>query len=177
MELVYHWASADELELLTRTRVETLRAANGLPDSADLSEVERQSRAYYRRALASGAHAALLVLDGGQVVGTGGVSFFEVMPTCCNPSGRKAYLMNLYTAPAYRRRGIARHVLELLVEACRERNVTAISLEATAMGRPLYEQFGFVSMKNEMELLEKEAVLNGSASGPISSLEAGQTEV
>ena len=152
MELLYHWASDVELDILTRTRVETLRAANGLPDAADLSEVERQSRAYYRRALAEGTHAALLVLDGEQVVRTGGVTFFEVMPTCCNPSGKKAYLMNLYTAPAYRRRGIARHVLELLVEACRERNVTVISLEATAMGRPLYERFGFLPMENEMEL-------------------------
>ena len=37
----------------------------------------------------------------------GGVSFFEVMPTYNNPSGTKAYIMNMYTKPEYRRKGIA----------------------------------------------------------------------
>ena len=54
-----------------------------------------------------------------------------------NPTGRKAYLMNLYTAPQYRRQGIATRILTRLVEDAHRRGVTAISLEATAMGRPV----------------------------------------
>ncbi len=74
------------------------------------------------------------------------------MPTYHNPSGEKAYIMNMYTHPEYWRRGIARKLLDLLVQEARDRGVTAISLEAAAMGRPLYEAYGFVSMKREMEL-------------------------
>lgn len=44
--------------------------------------------------------------------------------------------MNLYTAPEYRRQGIMQ-----------------IALEATDMGRPLYEKYGFVKMEDEMELI------------------------
>jgi len=44
--------------------------------------------------------------------------------------------------------------LDLLVADARERGITAISLEATAMGRPLYEKYGFIKMNNEMELPE-----------------------
>ena len=40
----------------------------------------------------------------------------------------------------------------LLVEEARKRGVTAISLDATAMGMPLYESMGFVHMPMEMEL-------------------------
>ena len=47
------------------------------------------------------------------------------------------------------------HTLALLVKDAHRRGVTAISLEATAMGRPLYERFGFVSMEHEMELPEE----------------------
>ena len=36
----------------------------------------------------------------------------------------------------------------------RERGITAISLEATGMGRPLYEKYGFVKMNHDMELKE-----------------------
>lgn len=34
----------------------------------------------------------------------------------------------------------------------KSRGITAISLEATDMGRPLYEKYGFVKLKDEMEL-------------------------
>ena len=134
------------------TRTAVLRAANRLADDTDMTEVRQTSREYYRTALADGSHVAYLVLDGDRVIGTGGVSFFRVMPTFHNPSGRKAYIMNMYTDPEYRRRGIAFRTLELLVEEARKRGITAISLEATSMGRGLYERFGFVSMRNEMEL-------------------------
>ena len=154
MDLIYRKAGLEDLSLLTESRVEVLRAANGLPEDADMSEVREQSLRYYRSALADGGHAAYLVFEGSRLAGTGGVSFFQVMPTCHNPSGRKAYVMNMYTAPPYRRKGIARKTLDLLVREARARGVTAISLEATAMGRPLYERYGFVGMKNEMELPE-----------------------
>nr|WP_325294151.1 GNAT family N-acetyltransferase [uncultured Oscillibacter sp.] len=152
MELVYQKAGIEDLDILTETRIEVLRAANGLPGSADMGEVKRRARQYYQRALPDGTHAAYLVWDGGRAAGSGGVSFFQVMPAYHNPSGEKAYIMNMYTHPEYWRRGIARKLLDLLVQEARDRGVTAISLEAAAMGRPLYEAYGFVSMKREMEL-------------------------
>ena len=60
--------------------------------------------------------------------------------------------MNMYTHPDYRRRGIAYQVLDLLVGEARKRGIDAVSLEATDMGRPLYEKYGFVPMEHEMEL-------------------------
>ena len=60
--------------------------------------------------------------------------------------------MNMYTHPRYRRKGIAFKMLDLLVNDARDRGITHISLEATDMGRPLYEKYGFVAMKDEMEL-------------------------
>lgn len=76
------------------------------------------------------------------------------MPTYHNPSGKKAYIMNMYTDIKYRRNGIALKLLDMLVEAAKNKGITAISLEATDMGRPLYEKYGFTKMNSEMELLE-----------------------
>lgn len=152
MNLTYKRATLEDIDILTSTRIEVLRAANELSGDIDMSEVERQSRGYYEQALADGTHVAYLVFDGERFVGAGGVSFFRVMPTYHNPSGRKAYIMNMYTHPEYRRRGIARKTLDLLVGAAKSAGIDAISLEATAMGRPLYEKYGFVRMNDEMEL-------------------------
>ena len=151
MKLLYKKATIEDIDLLTKTRIEVLRAANKLSDDVDMSEVEKQSYEYYKRALLDGSHTAYLVFDEQKIVGTGGVSYFQVMPTYHNPSGLKAYIMNMYTNPEYRRRGIAIETLRLLVEDAKEKGISAISLEATDMGRPLYEKFGFVKLNDEME--------------------------
>ena len=149
----YKRTMPEDIEELVKTRIIVLRAANKLSDDVDMSLVEQETYAYYKRAVETGEHIAYLVYDNGTFIGAGGVSFYQVMPTYHNPSGKKAYIMNMYTAPEYRRRGIAFHTLDLLVKAAKEQGVSQIALEATDMGQPLYEKYGFVNMEDEMELV------------------------
>ena len=148
----YKKATIADIDELVRTRIIVLRAANKLSNDVDMSLVEKESYEYYKSALETGEHIAYLVYDNENFIGAGGVSFYQVMPTYHNPTGKKAYIMNMYTAPEYRRQGIAFHTLDLLVKDAREQGVTQIVLEATDMGRPLYEKYGFVKMEDEMEL-------------------------
>lgn len=154
MELTYRRAGPEDLDLLTETRIMVLRAVHNLPDSADMDALKEQSRRYYEKALGDGSHTAYLVYDRDRLIGAGGVSYFQVLPTYHNPTGQKAYIMNMYTDPAYRRQGVACRTLDLLIQDAGSRGVAAISLDATAMGRPLYEKYGFVRMEAEMELPE-----------------------
>ena len=153
-KFTYKRATLKDIAELVRTRIIVLRAANKLSDDADMSVVEQESYDYYGCALNTGEHIAYLVYDVDIFVGAGGVSFYQVMPTYHNPTGKKAYIMNMYTAPEYRRQGIAFRTLDLLVKEAKKRGVSQIALEATNMGRPLYEKYGFVKMENEMELRE-----------------------
>ena len=65
--------------------------------------------------------------------------------------GARAYLLNVFVEPEYRRRGLARSLLELCVAEARRRNIRAVSLHASREGAPLYEQLGFKT-SNEMLL-------------------------
>lgn len=150
----YRKATIRDIDLLTKTRIEVLRAANQLSDDTDMTEIERQSYDYYRKALHDGTHTAYLVFDGDRIAGAGGISYYQVMPTVHNPGGNKAYIMNMYTRPEYRRMGIARRMLDILINDAKEKGIRFITLEATPMGRPLYENAGFVTMKDEMILPE-----------------------
>lgn len=60
--------------------------------------------------------------------------------------------MNMYTNPNYRRKGTAYKTLDKLIGDIKRKGISSISLETTAMGRPLYEKYGFVKMNDEMEL-------------------------
>lgn len=148
----YKKATIADLAELVRTRLIVLRAANRLSEKADMRAVEEASSAYYKKALETQEHIAYLVYDNEVFIGAGGVSFYQVLPTYHNPSGRKAYIMNMYTNPEYRRQGIAYHMLDLLVAEANGQGVSQIALEATEMGRGLYEKYGFVAAENEMEL-------------------------
>lgn len=148
-------ADISDIDILVSTRITVLRAANKLSHDTDMSEVERESRRYYKAALADGSHTAYLVFDGDRFIGAGGMSYYSVMPTFHNPTGRKAYVMNMYTDPDYRRHGIAYKTLELLVSDAESKGITEITLEATDMGRPLYERFGFEQMSSEMEFVKR----------------------
>ena len=148
----YRIATIDDIEILTKSRIEVLKAANKLTDDTDMSEVEKASRDYYLRALVDGSHTAVLVFDNDKFIGAGAVSYYQVMPTYHNPSGKKAYIMNMYTNPEYRRQGIAFKTLNILENDAKKRGITQIYLEATDMGKPLYEKYGFTIMPSEMEL-------------------------
>lgn len=149
----YRKAALEDIDELVRTRIIVLRAANKLSDDVDMDTVEHESYAYYNRALEKVEHIAYLVYDNEKFIGAGGVSFYQVMPTYHNPTGKKAYIMNMYTAPEYRRQGIAYKTLDLIVKEIRKRGVSKIILEATDMGRPLYEKYEFVPIKDEMKLI------------------------
>lgn len=85
----YKKATLEDIDELVRTRIIVLRAANKLSDDEDMSVVEKESYAYYRRALETGEHIAYLVYDNRKFIGVGGVSFYQVMPTYHNSTGKK----------------------------------------------------------------------------------------
>lgn len=147
----YKKAGLADLDVLVKTRIKVLRAANKLPEDAGMPEAEAESARYYQRAFQDDLCAAYLVYDADKVIGAGGISFYQVMPTYHNASGKKAYIMNMYTDPAYRRRGIAYKMLDVLMKEAADRGILQVTLEATQAGKPLYLKYGFVPMQDEME--------------------------
>ena len=150
--LTFPRATIDDLEVLVDTRIRTLHAANNLPDTEEMPDVRDNTRDYYRAALADDSHVAYLVYEGDKIIGTGGVTFYSVMPMYVLKTGKCAYIMNMYTDPDYRRRGIAQKTLALLVDEVRSRGLISVGLEATDAGLPLYEKYGFISQPREMRL-------------------------
>ena len=152
-ELRYHRATVADVEVLTETRAIVLHAANKLPaDVAIPQEIYDNAREFYARAIADGTHVAYLVFDGDKVVGAGGVTFFQLIPFYYNRTGRCAQVVNMYTHPDYRRRGVAWKTLDLIVAEVRSRGLISVGLEATDMGMPLYEKYGFEMQNHEMRL-------------------------
>lgn len=107
---------------------------------------------YYLRHISDGTHVAFVAMDGDAEIGCGAVCFTEELPSPDNPTGRCAYLMNIYVRSPYRGKGIASHIVEKLVEIARDRDCDKIYLETTDKGRPVYTALGFRDMPDMMKL-------------------------
>ena len=147
----YRIATDKDIELMMRSRLEMLRVVNNLSDDYEYSEdIVNNSREYFL----NGDQTTVLVLDGDKVIGCASMSYMTIMPTFSHPTGKRAHLMNVYTNPSYRRQGIARKMVNMLIDDAWSKGATEISLDATKLGRPLYESMGFID-SNECMVLVK----------------------
>jgi GNAT superfamily N-acetyltransferase len=86
----------------------------------------------------------------GKAVASAGIVFYNQPPLYHNLEGKVAYILNVYTLPEYRRQGIAKTLLQKIMQEAKDRNTGKVSLHTSEQGRLLYEQFGFVAGDNEM---------------------------
>jgi GNAT superfamily N-acetyltransferase len=120
----------------------------------DIEGLERSSSlnsVYFRKAIPEGSFRAWLAYDGERAIAGGAVL---VVPWPAHPYDlecRRATILNVYTEPDYRRRGIARRIMQTMIAWCRLENFVRVNLHASDDGRHLYESLGF-EPSNEMRL-------------------------
>ena len=118
---------------------------------ASLERSATLNTAYLRKAIAEGSFRSWLACSGSRAVAGGAVL---VVPWPAHPydleCGRGT-ILNVYTEPEYRRRGIARQLMETMIAWCRQEGLARVNLHASDHGRRLYESLGF-EPSNEMRL-------------------------
>jgi GNAT superfamily N-acetyltransferase len=109
------------------------------------------SEEYLKTAMANGSFRAWLASHVNRVVAGGGIILTPWLAHPYDLECRRATILNVYTDPEYRRRGIARQIMRTLVEWCRSEGLARVTLHASEDGRHLYESLGF-KPSNEMRL-------------------------
>lgn len=120
-------------------------------DAAALDAMTELTAGYLAKAMADGSFHAWLASEAGHVVAGGAV---VISPWPAHPYDlecRRATILNVYTYPAYRRRGLARQLIQTMIDWCRQEGFSRVTLHASDDGRALYESLGFEA-SNEMRL-------------------------
>ena len=135
-------AIKDDIEYMMSSRLEMLREVNSLaPDYQYSQSFIESTRSFFL----DGQQTTVLALDGDSVVGCATMCYITIMPTFSHPTGKRAHLMNVYTAKDYRRQGIGMKMVSMLINEAWNKGVTEISLDATENGRALYAKCGFTN--------------------------------
>ena len=113
------------------------------------SDIAAQLAHYYRAHLGH-TYINWLAIDGDTIPSSAGICFYHFAPSFQSANDMRAFILNVYTLPQYRRQGLARQLFAKLMLEATTRGITQVSLHASPDGRDLYQQFGFTARDNEM---------------------------
>lgn len=146
MAVEYRKLAEPDLETFMEMRIRQLQE-EGAKATFDLKPYLRD---YYIRHLKDGTFVSWLAVDGDRIIGTSGMSFVEKPPYYSCPSGKIGLLSSMFVQKEYRRRGIARLLLDKVVKEARDYGCCTVQITASDMGVLLYTDYGFQKNGNFM---------------------------
>jgi GNAT superfamily N-acetyltransferase len=148
-EITYRAATVYDIAALTNLRLAFLTEVSTDPPGprtrGDISE-------YFRRAIPAGQFFAYVAVAQSQIIASSGLVYHDHPPSQFHPTGREGYIMNMYTQPAWRRRGIATKIIQLLIEHAAKNRCDRVSLHTHPQGQSIYAKAGFIPVETEMRL-------------------------
>lgn len=147
MGIVYKKLTETDLNTFIKMRINQLRE-EGAKEDIDLTPALKD---YYSRHMADGTFVSWLAFDGDKIIGTSGMSFVEKPPYFGCPSGRIGLLSSMYTNPEYRRQGIAKELLDRVINEAKAYGCGTVQITASDMGVKLYTSYGFKHNENFMQ--------------------------
>ncbi len=136
-------ATIEDVPAILHHRREMFRSM-GYTDARILEPLEPIAERYFVEAFKAGTFRGWMAVEpGGKIVGGGGIADYTLPPGPFAPRATRQEIINVYVEPEFRRRGIARRLMEVMIEWCRVRGYASVYLHASDEGRPLYTSLGF----------------------------------
>jgi ribosomal protein S18 acetylase RimI-like enzyme len=146
-------AAQEDAALISAHRKAMFAAIGGTQESV-LETMRRNCVPWLKRMTVEGKYFGWITYDGELPVASAGLMLQDWPPGPFDPVGElRGYLLNVFVETEFRRRGLARQLVEVCMVEARRRGIRVMSLHASDEGRPLYEKLGF-SSTNEMRYLE-----------------------
>jgi GNAT superfamily N-acetyltransferase len=144
-------ATLADADLLVRHRIAMF---NDMGVPFDAHELDQAFRAWIANTMPAGTYRAWLAdAANGETAGGGGITIIPWPPGPRYAGDRLAFVYNVYTEPAHRRRGLARLIMETIHAWCRNEGIGSMALNASRDAKPLYEALGYAESPSPMMFL------------------------
>lgn len=150
-EYKFRLATIDDADIIARHRAAMFLDMRYVEEQ-QAQTIESHSLPMLREMLAAGEYRGWLIEFEGQIIAGGGMILRRMLPRLESyVGGREAYILNMFTERAHRRKNLARQLMQTMLAWCEENNIGRVSLHASDEGRSLYESLNFIPT-NEMRL-------------------------
>ena len=121
-------AEMNDIPVLIELRKKQL-IDEGLPSVSNIdTDIDMQLSDYFTSTIVDGSFISWVMENDGEIIATSGLCFYSLPPNFSNPTGRTAYVTNMYTKPEYRRKGIAAELLNMVIDEAKSREYKVIRL-------------------------------------------------
>ncbi len=141
--ITFRKGALEDLDTILTLRMAMLAEVGNIEDNSNLSVLKAANRNYLMKKLASEQFIAWLAEAQGEAVSICAVIPFERPPISENLKGIEGNILNMYTLPEWRGKGIASSLLSRIISFMETKGAARLWLRATPSGRSIYEKAGF----------------------------------
>lgn len=151
MTLTTRPVSTDDLELICEHRERLFRESNAPGRTEQIITTQTAHfRPWVAQRLRDKSYFGYIIEDAGRPVAGIGLMLIDWPPGPAHPtSDKRGYVLNVFVEPSHRRQGLAEKLMQMADAEFSSRGASYAVLNATRMGRPLYEKLGWTAT-NEM---------------------------
>lgn len=132
-----------DIPALCRLRLAYFDEEFGDLPQEQLSAISAQLPAYFAEHLGRDCIVAAAESPEGEIVANAILMISEKPANPFFPNGRTGYVLGVFTEPAYRGKGIATRMMQLIQDTAKARRLDQVTLSASVMGKRIYEKIGF----------------------------------
>ena len=148
MGMIKRLADINDVSALVELRKKQLTDEGLSP----ISNIDEQLVEYFTTSINEESFISWVMEGEGEIIATSGLCFYSLPPSYSNPTGKVAYITNMYTKDEYRKRGIATALLSMLIDEARKREYKIIRLHTSEYGKSIYRKAGFSDSDGYMAL-------------------------
>ena len=148
----YRRANIDDIEVLIDYRVRFLNELYNHVEDEETEILRKTLREYFSEVIPSDDFIAWLAEHSGKIIATSEMVVWQ-MPARYGglESGKLGYILNLYTIPEARRKGICTRLLNELIKEAKSLGLRYLHLHTSEDGINIYRKAGFV-IPDQVEL-------------------------
>lgn len=142
-KLVVKKVGEADISIMTEHRIDYLSQLQGERSSEYKLTLKKELDEYFRKSMHDGSFFALMAVYEEKALAFGGMVIKKIPGDFNRASYLEGDILNMYTIPEARRKGISSLILKELLNEAKRMGITKVALHTSKDGEKLYRKFGF----------------------------------
>ncbi len=142
-KIVIRKVEETDISIMTEHRLNYLTQLQGERSDDYKKTLTEELEAYFRMSMAEGSFFALMAVYEGKALAFGAMVIKKIPGDFNRASYLEGDILNMYTVPEARRKGISSMILSQLLKHAAKMGISKVALHTSQDGEKLYRKFGF----------------------------------
>lgn len=132
-----------DVRVMTEHRLDYLSQLQGERSEEYKDKLKVELEEYFRKSIKDGNFFALMAVYEGKALAFGGMVIKKIPGDFNKASYLEGDILNMYTIPEARRKGISSLILSTLLKTAQKLGISKVALHTSPDGEKMYRKFGF----------------------------------